>query len=148
MLSEIKSFLQLDDHIATAGQPTVAQIAQIAAAGYDVVINLALHDQDYSLADEAGVVREAGMAYMHIPVQWEHPTRADLTRFCDAMDARRRERVFVHCAANMRVSVFMALYRILQLGWDRERAFVDVARIWQPNAVWAAFIEEMLAEQK
>jgi len=143
-LSDIKNVLVLDERIATAGQPTEEQIIQIAKAGYEVVINLALGDGDYALADEAGAVRKAGMAYIHIPVQWERPTRADLERFCDAMEARRRKKIFVHCAANMRVSVFMALYRILRLGWERERAFVDVTRIWQPNETWAAFIEEML----
>jgi len=145
MLSEIKSFVQLDERLATAGQPTELQIADIAATGYDIVINLALHDQDYSLADEAGAVQAAGMTYIHIPVQWEHPTPADLERFCAAMDAHSEARVFVHCAANMRVSVFVALYRILRLGWERERAFADVARIWEPNATWAALIEKVLA---
>ena len=89
MLHEITNYLPLNEHLGTAGQPTEAQIAEIAAAGYEVVINLALHDADYSLVDEAGAVREAGMEYIHIPVEWEHPTPADLERFCDAMDAHR-----------------------------------------------------------
>ena len=144
MLSEIKAFLQLDERIGTAGQPTKAQFANIGAAGYDVVINLGLDDGDHWLPDEADAVREAGMAYVHIPVQWDRPTPADLERFCDVMDARRHEKVFVHCAINMRVSVFVALYRIRRLGWARERAFADVARIWEPVAVWTAFIAEVL----
>jgi uncharacterized protein (TIGR01244 family) len=143
MLTDITNYLPLSERLATAGQPTAAQIAEIAAAGYQVVINLALHDGDYALADEAGAVRAAGMEYIHIPVQWERPTRADLLRFFEVMDAHRDERVFVHCAMNMRVSVFVALYRVLRLGWEPARAMQDVARIWQPNETWAGFIEEM-----
>ena len=41
-LSTIKDFLQLSDDLATAGQPTEAELAAIAARGFRVVINLAL----------------------------------------------------------------------------------------------------------
>ena len=60
------------------------------------------------------------------------------------MDARRDQRLFVHCAANMRVSAFMALYRIHRLGWPKDKAldFVDVPAF---PPVWQAFIEEMMA---
>lgn len=144
MIEEIYHYLRLDERIATAGQPTTEQIREIAAAGYDVVINLALSSSDDALPDEAGDVRRAGMEHVHIPVAWERPTRADLERFFDVMDANRGRRVFVHCAANMRVSAFTALYRILRLGWERGLACADMARIWTPNETWAAFIEEML----
>jgi len=54
-------------------------------------------------------------------------------------------RLFHHCAANMRVSTFLALYRILALGWPRAAALAEMAAIWQPNAQWQAFIEQQLA---
>jgi hypothetical protein len=60
------------------------------------------------------------------------------------MDARQGRRLFIHCIANMRVSAFMALYRIHRLGWPRDEAlgFVDVPAF---PPVWQAFIAEMLA---
>jgi hypothetical protein len=42
MLSEIDKFHPLGDKLATAGQPTEAQLRQIREAGFDTVINLAL----------------------------------------------------------------------------------------------------------
>jgi hypothetical protein len=64
----------------------------------------------------------------------------------DAMDRHQGEKILVHCAANMRVSAFVALYRILRLGWSRERALADLHRIWDPDQVpvWAAFMAEAL----
>jgi hypothetical protein len=38
------------------------------------------------------------------------------------MDASRDKKVFVHCAANYRVSSFVALYGEARLGWSRSRA--------------------------
>jgi hypothetical protein len=60
------------------------------------------------------------------------------------MEARREQRLFVHCAANKRVSAFMALYRIHRQGWPVEKAMEIVDPDTFPP-VWQAFIEEMLA---
>ena len=146
MLEEIENFLQLSDRIATSGQPDEGQIIEIGRTGFEVIINLALTGTDYALEDEAGLVRSLGMEYIHIPVIWENPTLENLETFMAAMDSLQGKKVFVHCAANMRVSAFMALYRILRLGWDVERAMEDVHKIWEPNERWAAFIRQVLNE--
>ena len=39
-LAGIYNYRQLSERIATSGQPTEAQLAAIAAAGYPVVVNL------------------------------------------------------------------------------------------------------------
>ncbi len=52
-IADIVNFLQLSDRLATAGQPTIKQYPAIAAAGYQVVINLALTDSPSALADES-----------------------------------------------------------------------------------------------
>ncbi len=145
MLKEIYNFLPLDDRVATAGQPTESQLAEIAQAGYQVVINLAISVSDNALPDEGGLATALGMTYIHIPVIWEAPQAADLESFFAAMEAHRERRVFVHCAANMRVSTFMALYRVLRLGWAMPAAMQHVYKIWKPNETWQAFIDQRLA---
>jgi protein tyrosine phosphatase (PTP) superfamily phosphohydrolase (DUF442 family) len=144
MLEEIYNFLRLSDRLATSGQPTEEQLTEIGQAGFDVVINLGLTGTDYALEDEAGFVNDLGMKYVHIPVIWENPTLENLSKFTSTMEEHQGKQLFVHCAANMRVSVFMALYRVLHLGWDRERAMEDVRKIWEPNATWDAFIQQAL----
>ena len=147
MIEDIYNYLLLTESIATAGQPTERQIAAIAESGYKMVINLGLADAEYALDNEEAVVRDHGMQYIHLPVIWERPTVRDLNRFIEVMETNKRKNVFVHCAANMRVSVFMALYRILRLGWSEEKAFEQVKRIWVPNDVWQTFIDEILEQQ-
>ena len=144
MIEDIAAYLKLTDQIATSGQPNETQFADIAQAGYQLVINLALTGKEYSLPDEAGTVRSLGMEYIHIPVIWNRPTRQNLDDFFAAMDANKDKNVFVHCAANMRVSAFIALYRIKRLGWQAEDAFQYMLKIWRPEGVWAAFIQEVL----
>jgi len=51
--------------------------------------------------------------------------------------------VFVHCAANYRVSSFVALYGESRLGWTREDADAHIRKVWEPNGTWARFLDEV-----
>jgi len=150
VLTEIDHFLPLTDTLLTGGQPTEAQFQAIADAGVQTVINLALATSPHALPDEAGLVRRLGMDYVHIPVVWESPTREALIQFMDTMDGQKGRRLMIHCAANMRVSAFVALYRILRQGWARQAATQDLLRIWNPdeNEVWRKFIAQALDPDK
>jgi uncharacterized protein (TIGR01244 family) len=146
-LSSIYNYHAVDESLSTSGQPTVDQLKSVAEAGFRTVINLALHDDPrYSLPDEAGTVRALGLTYVHIPVQFTAPTEEDLLAFFKAMDAHAGEKLWVHCAANMRVSAFLGLYRVIRLGWENERAFELMKKLWQPDEVWSSFIAAMLAK--
>ena len=145
-LTDIKNFLRIDERLGTAGQPTAAQLGDVAAAGYAAVINLGLYDPKYCLPDEAAVVAALGLEYRHIPVKFDAPTIEDFRAFVATMDAWSGEKVFVHCAANFRVSTFVALYGELRLGWPRARADALAHALWQPNDIWRAFIERVRAE--
>jgi protein tyrosine phosphatase (PTP) superfamily phosphohydrolase (DUF442 family) len=147
-LKTIVKFHRLSHELGSAGQPSEEQLGEIARAGYEVIVNLALHDRSYSLENEAGAVRDLGLEYVHLPVDWEIPTREDLKVFMDLMDARQGRRIFVHCAENKRVSVFVALYRILRHGWSSEAALAVVHDVWEPNAVWQRFIEQTLDQDR
>lgn len=144
-LSTIYNMVSISDDLGTSGQPTSAQLAAIKDAGYEVVINLATGTTPRDLPHEAQVVAAQGMEYIHIPVIWEKPTEADLARFFEAMDATQQKKRFVHCIANMRVSAFVFLYRVLRQGVPVDTARAMMARIWEPNPIWQQFIQEALA---
>jgi len=86
-IDDIKNFIAVSDRLGTAGQPSEAQLRDVADAGFEVVVNLGLLDPRYCLADEAGSVASLGLAYHHIPVDFNAPQPDDLRRFFDAMDA-------------------------------------------------------------
>ena len=147
MLNQIKNFHQLNDRIATSGQPSEAQLEAISQADYLTVINLALHDNpEYSLPDERGLVKDLGMRYIHIPVQFDHPTLKDLDKFFDAMRGNEQRRVYVHCAMNYRVSVFIGLYLRVVKTLPHAEAFALMSKVWEPNEVWAKFIADALKQ--
>ncbi|MBW4558345.1 MAG: protein tyrosine phosphatase family protein [Trichormus sp. ATA11-4-KO1] len=143
-LEEIYNFLNISDVIATSGQPTAKQLVRISESGFQVIINLALPTSDNALPNEQEIVESQSMEYIHIPVVWEQPTIEDVTEFFRVMEANANKKIFVHCAANMRVSAFMYLYRRLYQGINDEDAKKDLHRIWMPNKIWNKFIQEVL----
>ena len=146
-LQDVRNFRAADDKLVTCGQPTEQQLAAAREAGLEVVINLALHDDPrYSLADERGTVEALGMTYVHIPVKFGAPAESDLLAFFDAMESSQGRQLLVHCAANYRVTAFLGLYRRIKQGWSRDDAFQLMGTVWQADAVWAQFIDAMLAK--
>jgi len=142
--SEIYNFRSVTTRLWTAGQPTEKQLHHVREAGFDAVINLALPTSDNAIPNEGSIVTGLGMAYIHIPVDFKAPTSHDFRAFCGVMDALVDRRVFVHCAANMRVSAFMFLYRVLRNDVPVPEAERDLHAIWQPDEVWSRFIHDQL----
>jgi protein tyrosine phosphatase (PTP) superfamily phosphohydrolase (DUF442 family) len=138
------ALLEIHSHLLTGGQPTVEQLHAIARTGYQSVINLALHDAVYSLPDERALVESLGMRYHHLPVIWEAPSLSDYRRFAELMRSEQGWRLFVHCAANKRVSIFLALYHICERGWNQGDAWANVLKVWEPDARWRDFFVEVL----
>ena len=144
-LFDIFNFIQLDDRVATSGQPTEAQFGLVKEAGYSTVINLAPKSHENALGNEDEILERMGIRYIHLPVVFTNPTRDDFERFIGALESCDDDRVWVHCAANMRVSAFFFKYRTERLGWSAEQAKADLHKIWEPAklmGVWQDFIDK------
>jgi protein tyrosine phosphatase (PTP) superfamily phosphohydrolase (DUF442 family) len=144
MFEQIYNFLQLTESLFTAGMPNAEQIGDAPTYGVQVVINLAPHDAEHALENEADLAASLGMEYINIPVNWSAPTKDGLDKFMNAMDEHKGKIILVHCEANFRASAFVAMYRIVRLGWREENAFAPMRKIWNENdyPVWKAFIED------
>jgi protein tyrosine phosphatase (PTP) superfamily phosphohydrolase (DUF442 family) len=147
-LEDIYNYLQLSDSIATAGQPTEDQFPTIKDSGYRVVVNLALPESANALPNERAIAENLGMQYIHIPVVWENPTLKNFQDFADALQANADKPVFVHCAANMRVSAFMYLYNRIYKQMSEEQAQQNLSQIWTPNDIWQQFIQNAIANHQ
>ena len=147
-LENIYNYLKISDKIATSGQPSVEEFSYIKRAGYQIVVNLALKDSSNALANEKDIVENLGMQYFHISVIWENPTEEKLQEFIQVMKVNNDKKVFVHCAANKRVSAFIYLYRRFYEGVGEEDAKKDLDKIWVPNQIWQQFIQLIINNQK
>jgi len=143
-LYDINTFIQVNNNIATAGQPTMRDLEKIADAGYQIVINLGLQNSDYALENEKTWVEQLGMKYVHIPVDFKKPVEQDFIRFLNTMNIYQNNRIFVHCAENKRASVFVALYLVVTGRLSQIDGFNLIIRSWEPNLVWESYYYALL----
>lgn len=139
-LEAIYNYLPISTQLATSGQPTTNQFSAIQSAGYSIIINLAPANVENALPNEAAVVASLGMDYINIPVNFSNPRQQDFEKFVSLLQRHSHQKIWVHCAANMRVSCFIFKYRTAILGTNQNHAQADLRKIWQPNAVWKRFI--------
>lgn len=142
MLDDMTNYFQMTDCVATSGQPTGDQFAEIASAGHRVVINLAMPGGGNALANEGQIVTELGMTYVHIPVPWEAPTVEHLNQFIAMMKAVEPDKVWVHCVVNARVSAFNYHYLKHCVGLSESACRSPLLEKWQPEMepVWQNFL--------
>lgn len=130
--------------LTTSGQPTEAELGQVASAGYDRVVFLAFTNHPKAVAYEDDIVRELGLQFIHIPVLWESPSLADFDAFAALMRIPSSDRTLVHCEVNFRASVFGFLYQVIYAGMDVDEAMSLMHAIWIPNNTWERFIARVL----
>jgi protein tyrosine phosphatase (PTP) superfamily phosphohydrolase (DUF442 family) len=143
-LQKIYNVLEVRPGLLTSGQPTLEQLRAVAEAGYELVLNLLPNESEAYLTEEEALTRSLGLEYHRIAVVWTAPTRENFAEFCAVMDANAHRKLYVHCAANMRVSAFLYLWRVKQ-GEDEGEAHADLTDIWTPDGVWAELIDSIRA---
>lgn len=137
---------QVFDWLWTSGQLSENDIAALQKDGFTTVINLALPTSSNALKGEAEFVADLHMNYFNIPVEWELP-EVEQFELCAGLLSElhgRGQKVWLHCALNMRVSAFVYLYRKLVCKQSEEEAVHPMVDIWVLNPVWQEFIEEVI----
>ncbi len=137
----IVNHIKCNERFSFSGQPTKRQFSFIKEEGYEIIINLAPYDLlENPLKDEALIVTELGMKYVHIPVNMLNPTQEDFDEFANVINSSLDKKVWVHCAIGMRASAFLYKYRCSILGEDRETAIWNLREIWEPFGAWKKFV--------
>ena len=143
-LSQIANFQFVHEHLLTSGQPTAEQLKQIKEYGVDTIINLAFSDADPRLEHEDKICAELGLNYIQIPILWDTPADDQCLVVLDLIAHLVQEKmVWVHCAANMRVSSLMYIYRQYFMDMDMPTAQEMMHQIWEPNETWTGLMHSV-----
>ena len=144
LIDTIYNYRKLSPLIATGGQPDESELQNLSTENFYAVINLGLDDTDYAVPDEKLIVESQGIQYIHIPVSFVAPNPAHYFEFEKQLRALTGKKILIHCAANKRVSVFMALFRILNQQVVYAEAMQQVTVIWHPDNIWQGFIQKIM----
>ena len=141
MMTSILNYIKINDFISTSGQPTKKQFKKIAENDFEVVINLALYNSNNALKNEDKIINKNNMIYIHIPISWDKPEYKSLKLFCSILQTlqKQNKKVFIHCAKNYRVSVFMHYYlkNILNI----KKLKFNTPKEYTPNKTWQKILK-------
>lgn len=143
-VTDIENYREYSPLFSSSGQPSAKQLASVADAGFKRVIYIAFSDNKSAIDTEDRVVKSLGMDYVHIPVDWDHPTLEDFEDFAAVLNRDKAVRTLLHCQVNFRASTFSFLYRVIYDGIPMAAAKSGLDAIWQPNKVWYEYIVEVL----
>jgi protein tyrosine phosphatase (PTP) superfamily phosphohydrolase (DUF442 family) len=143
VLSNILAFQFVHENLTTSGQPSFDELNLIANAGFKIVINLALTDASNVLVGEDRRVLELGMDYSNLPLLFDRPSYSQALRILDLLKSLQHQKIWLHCAKNMRVSSLIYIHRIHHLMIEEPEAKVLLNQIWTPNAEWSEIIQRL-----
>jgi len=132
---KLPNYIKINEQISTSGQPTKKQFKMIAKEGFEVVINLAMHNKG-ALKEEDKIVSKNGMMYIHLPITWKAPEIDRLKLFLKLLESLEREnkKILIHCIMNYRASVFMYLYK--KYVWREKELKFIAPKEYKPNKTW------------
>jgi len=132
---KLPNYIKINEQISTSGQPTKKQFKKIAKEGFEVVINLAMHNKG-ALKEEDKIVSKNGMMYIHLPITWKNPEIDRLELFLRLLKSLEREnkKILIHCIMNYRASVFMHLYK--KYVWREKDPKFIAPKEYKPNKTW------------
>ena len=124
--SDITNATSPSEGVVFGGQPTEAQLGDLAAADFKTVIDLRSDEEDRGF-DEDAATQAAGLAYLKVPMSRGSMGRKETwDAFVEAFAAAEKP-VLVHCASGGRVGAAYYAYLVAEEGMSREDARAKAA---------------------
>ncbi|HIG85864.1 MAG TPA: hypothetical protein EYQ25_02365 [Planctomycetes bacterium] len=111
----IKNFCHLAPGVVGGGQVDVAEFSAMAEGGYTLVVNLRRASEPFP-ANEGDLVKQAGMAYVHIPMGGDTLVANHAAQLNAALEEFGSGHVLVHCGSGNRVGALWGLHTAIQEG--------------------------------
>jgi len=130
-------------HLATAAQPTKEHFAWVKEQGFEVVVNVSTNTARNFLRDEDVIVAAAGMQYVHSPVDCSNLQPSHYETLRDVLRSLTGKKALVHCAANVKASGMVHVYRVRELGQDAHTLRAALRAQGWHEAKWFTYFDQM-----
>jgi tyrosine-protein phosphatase SIW14 len=145
----VTNFAKLDSTIACAGATTPEGVAEVKKLGYASIINLRqASESGANVEAEAEAAKQAGIKYIHLPLDRQSPEKEVADRFLAAIVEPANQPVFVHCGSGNRAAAMWMIKRMVVDGWDAERAGTEAAALGLTNPTFKQFAIDYAAARK
>lgn len=132
----IDNFYQYSDSLAAGAQPSINQIFELKNSGYEVIFNISPTSARNALQNEASIVENSNMHYVHFPVDCSNLQSIHYAAFSGIMNGLRDKKVFVHCGGNIKSSNLIHMYDVLEKQVDEAESLKTLKKIQNPEEKW------------
>lgn len=145
----VRNFAKLESTIACGGATTPEGVAELKKLGYNSIINLReASETGANVEAAAAAAKEAGINYVHLPMNGQSPDPAVADKFLEAVQAPANQPVFVHCGSGNRAAALWMVKRMVVDGWDAERAGTEATALGLSSAALKKFAIDYAASKK
>jgi uncharacterized protein (TIGR01244 family) len=145
----VTNFTRVDATIGCAGKTPAAAMPEIKKLGFVSVVNLrAATEQGADVEEGRAAAVAAGLKYVHLPFDGQNPDPKVVESFLAAVKDPANQPVYIHCGSANRVGGVWMIKRVLQDGWDLEKARTEAKAIGLTNPKLEAFAVEYIQSQR
>jgi uncharacterized protein (TIGR01244 family) len=145
----VTNVARIESTVACGGATTPAGVIEIRKLGYAAIINLReASERGAEVEAEAAAARDAGLRFIHLPMNGTSPDPAAVDRFLSAIVDPDNQPAFVHCASGNRAAALWMIKRMVVDGWDADRASTEAAALGLTSAALKSFALDYAAAHR
>lgn len=138
----IENYFEHSSKLSSGAQPNIEQIAELKQNNFEVVVNISTQSARNAVVNEAQIVEQQNMIYVHFPVDCSNLQDFHYQAFKSILKSFDARKCFVHCGANIKSSNLIHMYQVLELGIDEENSFKQLNKIQTPEQKWFNYFKE------
>jgi uncharacterized protein (TIGR01244 family) len=124
------NYSRVDATVACGGATSIEALPHLRDQGFNAVINLREASERGADIDESRQAAEkVGLRYVHIPMSGKDPAPETADAFLRAVTDPANSPVYIHCGSANRVGAMWLIKRVVDDGWDVDRATQEAERI-------------------
>lgn len=145
----VRNFAKLESTIACGGATTPEGVAELKKLGYASIVNLReATETGAEVEAEAAAAKDAGVRYVHLPMNGAKPDPAVADTFLKAIVDPANQPVFVHCGSGNRAAALWMIKRMVVDGWDADKAGTEAAALGLRSEALKKFALDYAASRK
>jgi protein tyrosine phosphatase (PTP) superfamily phosphohydrolase (DUF442 family) len=144
-LQDLPNFQMVEAGIWRGGQPSSEALSVLADSGVRTIVDLRLNGRAVTVEEKQ--VRALGLKYVHIPLGYSKPTKAQIDSFMKVVKNPQNQPVYVHCRQGAdRTGALIGIYRLEEGGWTFKQAYGEMrAHHFKP---WMLPLKQSVASSK
>ena len=129
-LAGAQNYTRVSATVGCSGATTPDVVPELKRQGYKAIVNFRMASESGANVEaEQAAAQAAGLKYIHLPFSGASPDPAVVAAFLQAVADPANQPVFIHCASGNRVGAMWLVKRMLQDGWDEQKAVAEAETI-------------------